>query len=208
MKKSEAIFEIVKMSSNPLTPQEIRDKLKADFPEFYNTLSHQKAVANGHMNSLDHCLLADVYTYVKGSGKFLLDKSVKPYTIALPTTDEASESIDEEIPEDLSKENGIVYILSTGVYTSTQKKILKIGFTTQDLQTRINQLYTTGSPFKFEVLKSYKVSNYMELEQAIHKLLDPYRLSSAREFFSEDGLEFVESIVELHNKIQGKCNKQ
>jgi T5orf172 domain len=43
-----------------------------------------------------------------------------------------------------------VYILSTGVYTEDQKKILKIGVTTQDLKTRIAQLYTTGTPFRFE----------------------------------------------------------
>ena len=207
MKKSEAIYETIREAGRPITPQEVRDAIKVHHPQFYATDSHKRAVEKKSFNSLDHALLADVYTYVKSSEKFLIDQSVKPYTISLPTSDEADEIVDEDIPEDLLKETGIVYVLSSGVYTASGKRIVKIGFTTQDLQTRINQLYTTGSPFKFEILKSYSVQNYVELEQAMHKLLAPYRLSSAREFFSEDVLTFVDSIVQLHNKIQSDLER-
>lgn len=207
MKKSEAIFETISKAGKPMTPQEVRDSIKIEFPEFYATDSHKRAVGKGTFNSLDHALLADVYTYVKKSDKFLIDQSTKPYKISLPNSEEASETVDEDVPEDLLKETGVVYVLSTGVYTANGKRIIKIGFTTQELQTRINQLYTTGSPFKFELIKAYEVPNYMELEQALHKLLAPYRLSTSREFFSEDVLEYVESVVELHQKIQGKLSK-
>lgn len=207
MEKSEAIFETIRKAGRPMTPQEVRDSIKMEFPEFYATDSHKRAVEKGTFNSLDHALLADVYTYVKQSDKFLIDQSTKPYKITLPSSDGASEAVNEDVPEDLLKETGVVYVLSTGVYTAQGKRIIKIGFTTQELQTRINQLYTTGSPFKFEVIKAYEVTNYMELEQALHKLLAPYRLSTSREFFSEDVLDYVESVVELHQRIQGKLGK-
>jgi len=96
----------------------------------------------------------------------------------------------------------LVYVLSTGLYTEDRKKILKIGLTTQDLETRIAQLYTTGSPFRFEKLKAYKTKNYVELEQALHGLLAPFRLSKSREFFTEDALPFVDRVVQIHNEIQ------
>lgn len=207
MKKSEAIFETIRKSGKPMTPQEVRDSIKVEFPEFYATDSHKRAVEKGTFNSLDHALLADVYTYVKQSDKFLIDQSTKPYKISLPNADGASESVDEDVPEDLLKETGVVYVLSTGVYTAQGKRIIKIGFTTQELQARINQLYTTGSPFRFEVIKAYEVTNYMELEQALHKLLAPYRLSTSREFFSEDVLHYIESVVELHQRIQQNLGK-
>lgn len=202
MKKSEAIYEVIRQAGRPVTPQEVREKIKENFPEFYATESHKRAVEKKTFNSIDHALLADVYTYVKQSGKFLIDQSVKPYTISLASSEEAGETVDEDLPEDLMQEVGTVYVLSTGVYTAQAKRIIKIGFTTQELQTRISQLYTTGSPFRFEVIKAYEVPNYMELEQALHKLLAPYRLSTSREFFSEDVLAYIESIVELHQKIQ------
>lgn len=80
---------------------------------------------------------------------------------------------------------------------------MKIGLTTQDLETRIAQLYTTGSPFQFEKLKAYKVKNYVELEQVLHRLLAPFRLNKSREFFIEDALTFVDRIVQIHNEVQG-----
>lgn len=202
MKKSEAIYEVIRNAARPITPQEVRDIIKVQFPQFFGTESHTRAVEKKTFNSLDHALLADVYTYVKGSDKFLIDQSVKPYRISLPANEEASETVDDELPEDLLKEMGIVYVLSTGVYTAQGKRIVKIGFTTQDLQTRINQLYTTGSPFKFEVIKSYSVHNYVELEQALHKLLAPHRLNNAREFFTENVLKYIDVVVDLHNNIQ------
>lgn len=46
---------------------------------------------------------------LSGQRKFLIDQSVKPYTISLPANEEASETVDDELPEDLLKEMGCVY---------------------------------------------------------------------------------------------------
>lgn len=45
------------------------------------------------------------------------------------------------------------------------------------------------------------MENYIELEQALHKLLDPFRLNASREFFTDDALPFVERVVEIHKAI-------
>jgi len=140
MKKSEAIYEVIRKAARPITPQEIRDIIKVEYPQFYGTESDKLAVQKKQYNSLDHALLASIYSYVKISDRFLIDPSVKPYTISLPTDEEASETVDDDLPEDLLKETGCVYVLSSGVYTAQGKRIVKIGFTTQDLQTRIDRI--------------------------------------------------------------------
>jgi hypothetical protein len=85
--------------------------------------------------------------------------------------------IDEEIDiEDLEKPEagvGTIYVLGTNLYTKEGKEIIKIGITTGSVGARINQLYTTGVPFRFRVIGQFETKNYYELEQALHRLLDP-----------------------------------
>ena len=104
--------------------------------------------------------------------------------------------------EDFESDEGMVYVLRTNTYTKDGKEIIKIGFTTQDIKKRVTQLFTTGVPFAFQVHRSYKTRNFIELEQALHKLLNPYKINKSREFFTEDALPFIEKIVELHKAIQ------
>ncbi len=208
MRLTQAIDDVVKNSNKSLTPQEIKDIIKQRYPEFYGTEKARENVARGNYNNLDHALLAPIYGYVKKSDKYSIDTSVKPYTISLNGNTESTDPLQEEnLPDDLLQEVGIVYVLFSGVFTAEGKRIIKIGYTTQDLQTRINQLYTTGSPFKFEEIKSYKIRNYVELEQSLHKLLAPYRLSNSREFFSEDAIEFIDQIVDIHARVLSTSGK-
>lgn len=199
MSLSEAVVGILAKASESLTPQEIRDRIKAQYPQLYGTESHMRNVEKGHYHDLDHALLAQVYTLVGTGSQFNRDKTTRPMRISLVSDDGS----DAQFPENYEQEIGLVYILSTGVYTDDRRKILKIGFTTQDLETRIAQLYTTGSPFRFEKVKVYKTKNFVELEQALHRLLAPFRLNQSREFFTEDALEFVDRIVQIHDEVQG-----
>ncbi|MHC5783309.1 GIY-YIG nuclease family protein [Aliivibrio fischeri] len=73
---------------------------------------------------------------------------------------------DYEDYEDYEDSVGKVYILKTGTFTSSGDEILKIGRTTQDIEKRINQLYTTDVPFQFEVYKVFEVNEHIELESA------------------------------------------
>lgn len=209
MKLKEAIIQVLTQANAAMSPQEIKEQIKVQFPQFYGTDKAHENVAKGNYSNLDHALLAPIYNCVRKTSGFLIDETTKPFRISLISEAVDSALVDEDVfPDDLLKETGLVYVLNTGVFTATGKRIIKIGFTTQDLNTRINQLYTTGSPFRFDVIHSFSVTNYYELEQSMHKLFDSYRLSNGREFFSEDVLEFVEDIVRLHDRIQTKFSSQ
>jgi hypothetical protein len=197
---SDTVREILTSASRPMTPQEIRDAIKERYPQFYGTQSHVSNVEKGHYKNIDHALLAQIYTLVGTSDFFFCDKSQKPMRISLFTDQtEPTPSI-----EDFETDEGFVYVLKTDTYTKEGKEIIKIGFTSQDINQRINQLYTTGVPFKFKVHAVYQTKNFIGLEAALHKLLDPFKLNKSREFFIEDALAFIEKIVELHKTIQGE----
>ncbi len=195
---TESVKTVLQNSEAPITPQEIREIIKKEYPQFYGTQSHVSNVEKGNYNNLDHALLAQIYNLVKTNESFFCDKNYKPLKVSLMTNDI------EPIPsvEDFEEEEGLVYILKTDTYTKEGKEIIKIGFTTQDINKRINQLYTTGVPFKFQIHATYKTRNFIELEMALHKLLDPFKLNKSREFFIEDALPFISDIVALHRKIQ------
>ena len=194
--------EVIKkiLENKPMTPQQIRDEVKKLYPEFYGTESHQRNFEKGHYKSIDHAVLAQIYSIIKTNDNFLIDKSTKPLTVSVgePTL---IINDDNDIIEDYEQENGIVYVLKTNTFTKDNFEIIKIGFTTQDVEIRINQLYTTGVPFKFTIYKSYSTKNYIELEKALHKLLEPFKLNNSREFFTDEALEYIDEIVNIHNKI-------
>lgn len=197
MSFTDAVKEILVSESCAITPQEIRERIKSDYPNFYGTESHQRNVERGHYQNLDHALLAQIYIVVGSNDSFFCDKSHKPMKVSL------IDQMEDLVPmiEDYEEEEGIVYVLRTNTYTKDGKEILKIGFTTQDINKRINQLYTTGVPFQFDVHSTYIARNYVELEQALHKLLTPYKLNKSREFFTEDAVPFIARIVALHKEI-------
>jgi len=65
---SEAIVNVLANAGRPLTPQEIRELVKSQYPELYGTDSHTRNVEKGYYHDLDHALLAQIYTVV-GSDK-------------------------------------------------------------------------------------------------------------------------------------------
>lgn len=203
---SELIKGILREHPQGLAPQQIREIIKHDHSAYYGTESHQRNVEKGHYNDLDHALLAQIYVTARSGGQFYVDKSFKPFIMSLvPDAAQEVNLPDEEIAaESLEKlEAGIgrLYVLGTSLYTKAAEEIVKIGITTGTVENRISQLYTTGVPFRFQVLKDIETKNYYELEQSLHKLLDPYRINKSREFFTERCLPFVDKVVAIHNEI-------
>lgn len=196
---TEAIRQVLTSSNEPMTPQEIRDQIKIQFPQFYGTDSHNNNVQKGYYKDIDHAVLAQIYTAVKTNDSFMCDKSSKPLKVTFVGDEDDLTSIDIE---DYEANEGIVYVLKTDTFTKNGKEIVKIGFTAQDINKRINQLYSTGVPFKFKVYKTYQTKNFIELESAIHKLCDPFNLNKSREFFTEDVLIFMDKIFDIHDQIQ------
>jgi hypothetical protein len=117
------------------------------------------------------------------------------------------EAIETENLERLEAGIGTLYVLGTNLHTKSGDEIIKIGITSGDVQARINQLYTTGVPFKFRIIKTIETANYSELEHSLHKLLDPYRINKSREFFVETCLEYVDQVASLHEQILRKTKQ-
>jgi hypothetical protein len=198
----EAVCEIIRQSRCALTPQEIRDQIKISYPQFFGTESHKAQVAKGNYNHLDHALMAQVYGLSKNP-LFVCDRSVKPLKLSL-AADTKIEGDEEVISvDDIEKNKGFIYILKNGTFNQDGRAIIKIGFTTKEMNRRIDQLYSTGVPYRFEIYKSFEVTAFIELEKALHLLLARFRINSEREFFTEDAIPFVERIVLLHKEING-----
>ena len=204
------IRQILRSHPDGMTPQQIRETVKANYPDFYGTESHRRNVEKGHYKDLDHALLAQIYVASRTGGQIFVDKTQKPIrlTLAPGVSDDISvpdEEIDAENLERLEAGVGTLYVLGTNLYTKNGEEIIKIGITTGTVENRINQLYTTGVPFRFRVIKEFETKNYYELEQSIHKLLDPYRINRSREFFTEKCLPYVEQIISIHKDIHTKA---
>ena len=122
-------------------------------------------------------------------------------------TEESAES--DPIEENLEKlESGVgtLYVLGTNLFDKRGNEIIKIGITTGSVENRISQLYTTGVPYRYRVLKEVETYNYALLEQSLHKLLDPFRVNRSREFFLETALPYVEQVLDIHNAILANEN--
>lgn len=77
--------------------------------------------------------------------------------------------------------SGYVYLLTNEYMPG----IVKIGMTSRrELDSRLNELYTTGVPVPFECVYACKTSMYKEIEKALHDAFDPNRINPNREFFS------------------------
>ncbi len=76
-----AIKETIK--SSPLTPQNIQEEIKKNYPYLYGTKSHYKNVDKGHYKDIDHAILAQIYSQTKDNKDFIIDQSTKPLTIGL-----------------------------------------------------------------------------------------------------------------------------
>ena len=64
MSFTDSVKEIVAAASEPITPQEIHEQIKKNYPQYYGTTSHIRNVEKGHYKNLDHALLAKIYTLV------------------------------------------------------------------------------------------------------------------------------------------------
>lgn len=88
----------------------------------------------------------------------------------------------QEEPEGLPTK-GYVYIVSNPAFS---KGIFKIGFTTRDVSTRMQELYTTGVPHEFVTCIIMKTDYAKMLEADLHRKYRRKRLNGKREFFKLD----------------------
>ncbi|TLM67383.1 MAG: hypothetical protein FDZ69_04625 [Deltaproteobacteria bacterium] len=83
MNFAELLRTIIANARAPITPQEIHEIIKRSHPEFYGTDSQLKNVEKGNYTSLDHALLANIYTAVRTDRRLRRDTSTRPMRISL-----------------------------------------------------------------------------------------------------------------------------
>ena len=91
--------------------------------------------------------------------------------------------------------SGIVYVLTN----DWMPGLVKIGMTTRtDINTRLNELHTTGVPVAFNCEFACEVAeqNCAKIESALHKAFKPYRINPKREFFEIKPYQAI-AILEL-----------
>lgn len=80
----------------------------------------------------------------------------------------------------MNQELGIVYVLTNPAMPG----IVKIGKTSRrDVETRLNELYSTGVPVPFDCAFAGRVKDETAVERAFHQAFGPYRINPRREFF-------------------------
>lgn len=90
-------------------------------------------------------------------------------------------------------DEGIVYVLSN----EAMPGLIKIGLTKRDeLEARLNELYSTGVPLPFTCEYACRVKDCKAVENAIHTAFTKDRVNPAREFF-RTSVEYVKPILEL-----------
>jgi len=80
---ADIICQILRTTPEGMTPQQIRGVIKTRFPDYYDTESHRRNVAQGHYSDVDHALLAQIYGVSRTSGQVVVDKTLKPIRLVL-----------------------------------------------------------------------------------------------------------------------------
>jgi hypothetical protein len=84
---AELLRTIVAQAKSPITPQEIHGVIKGQHPDFYGTPSHRNNVEKGYYTSLDHALLANIYTTIRNDPRLHCDTSTKPMKVSVLVDD-------------------------------------------------------------------------------------------------------------------------
>jgi two-component SAPR family response regulator len=85
-----------------------------------------------------------------------------------------------------------------------ENHLIKVGMTRNDVQERIDQLYSTGLPEPFKCIYFRKVEHYKKVEKYIHTALRPQRFNESREFFLlpiYQTSSLLDSLIEEYNNM-------
>ncbi|PPD57098.1 MAG: hypothetical protein CTY10_00835 [Methylotenera sp.] len=93
--------------------------------------------------------------------------------------------------------------------------LIKVGFSERQPSERASELYTTGVPLPFKLVKVWEVVDAIRSEKDIHVALSKYRISNKREFFRLNHNLCIQEIDQIlgsdsyspadHIKLSEKC---
>lgn len=90
---------------------------------------------------------------------------------------------------------GYVYVLSNPGH----RGLLKVGFTTKDVEKRVKELQTAGTPYDFKIVARFRVAEPRLVEQKAHKLLARQRAN--KEWFR---VSLVEAQAAIQKAAEGR----
>ena len=90
---------------------------------------------------------------------------------------------------------GIIYVL----INAAMPGYVKVG-STDDLERRIKEMYSTNVPLPFECFYACEVDNYKKVERYIHDAFLDHRTTNAREFFEISPERVVSALKPLEIK--------
>jgi len=93
-------------------------------------------------------------------------------------------------------DHGILYFLTN----EAMPGLIKIGYTTRELDSRLQQLNTTGIPSPFQVAAIFHVRNSSLCEKDVHAKLARYRSNPKREFFSNSAAHLISESIDIIGK--------
>lgn len=93
MKFTDAVKTILAESTVSMTPQEIREAIKKDYPQFFGTPAQLRTVEKKQCNSLDNALLSQIYGLTGANKAFICDKTIKPIQVRLAEPYSSAESL-------------------------------------------------------------------------------------------------------------------
>ena len=113
-----------------------------------------------------------------------------------PETNPSPTPIPESPTPKPEKGVGYCYIITNPAFS---RNYLKIGFT-DSLERRLNDLYNTSVPARFEAYAALKTTKYKEAEILMHSKFEEERVGSDREFFlmlRETALEYLKVVAKI-----------
>jgi hypothetical protein len=96
----------------------------------------------------------------------------------------------------MMKNRGILYFLTN----EAMPGLVKIGYTTGELNARLQQLNTTGLPSPFQIAALFYVREPEECENKVHTQLAQYRANPKREFFSQSASTLIKESIDVIGK--------
>lgn len=95
---------------------------------------------------------------------------------------------------------GTVYVLGNACY---KPGLYKIGFTNRMVNKRTRELYTTGVPAPFDILKEWETKYPKKVESFMHEIFKYFRTNTNREFF-EAPLLLIITVGDWVTKLAAK----
>lgn len=191
----DVVKDILASTSDPITPQGIRELIKKKYPQYYGTPSHIKNVAKGHYKNIDHALLAQIYGLVRTKNSFVCDKTHKPIKISLRNNQARQKQKPEILRNDDNIRNEEDLIKNIDHYYKRSLEVMK-EFGGPSIYFHVQAIKDQESNFLSD--RHIEMIYATLASWGMHKMGDPEITKAKMIEFPE----FKQSIIKHHDRLQ------